>query len=96
MVPQRQTEFSKILKDLMDKSGKTRYRLARCSGVDEAYIFRLESGERRNPTRDIVVKLGLGLMHDSSSVTVDDVNELLLSAEHSPLRGRGEQLPPLC
>ena len=60
MVPHRQTEFSKILKDLMDKSGKTRYRLARSSGVDEAYIFRLESGERRNPTRDLVVKLGMG------------------------------------
>ena len=96
MVPHRQTEFSKILKDLMDKSEKTRYRLARSSGVDEAYIFRLESGERRNPTRDLVVKLGMGLMHNSSAVSVDDVNELLLAAEYSPLRGRGEQLPPLC
>ena len=96
MASHRQTEFSKILKDLMDKSGKTRYRLAQCSGVDEAYIFRLENGERRNPTRDIVMKLGLGLMHDSSSVTIYDVNELLIGAEYSPLRGRGEQLPPLC
>ena len=44
--------------------------------MDEAYIFRLEKGEKRGPTRDLVIKLGLRLMQ-GSSVTIDDVNELL-------------------
>ena len=80
-----------MLEHLIEKSGISRYRLSRCSQVDEAYIFRLEKGEKRNPTRDLVIKLGLGLMQGSSSVTIDDVNELLLAAGHAPLRGRGEQ-----
>ena len=88
------TDFSRTLERLIEKSGNSRYRLSRCSQVDEAYIFRLEKGEKHNPSRDLVLKLGLGLMQGSSSVTIDDVNELLLATEHAPLRGRGEQ-PPL-
>ena len=84
------TEFSVLLRSLRDRSGKSRYRLAQFSGVNEGYLLRLETGERRKPTRDTVVKLGLALVADSSSVTLHDVNELLLSAEHAPLLGRGE------
>ena len=42
----RNTEFSGTLKRLRSKSGKSRYRLAQFSGLDEAYLLRLESGER--------------------------------------------------
>lgn len=94
MVSHDLTEFSKTLKSLMEKCGKTRYRLAQCSEVDEAYISRLVKGDKRSPSRDIVLKLALGLMQGPSSVTIDDVDELLLSAGHAPLRGRGEK-PPL-
>ncbi len=85
--------FSVNLKRLRQYSEKSRYRLAQFSGINEAYILRLEGGERRNPTRDTVIKLGLALVADSSSVTLDDVNELLLSASHAPLLGRGESVP---
>ena len=87
------TEFSRRLERLIEKSQISRYRLAKFSQVDEAYIFRLENGQKHHPSRDLVLKLGLGLMKGSTSVTIDDVNELLLAAEHAPLRGRGEQLP---
>jgi DNA-binding XRE family transcriptional regulator len=86
----RQTEFSVLLKRTRDKAGKSRYSLAQFSGVDEAYILRLESGERQNPSRDVVVKLGLALVFDSRAVTLDDVNSLLLAATYAPLLGRGE------
>ena len=86
----RQTEFSVLLKRTRDNAGKSRYSLAQFSGVDEAYILRLESGERQNPSRDVVVKLGLALVSDSRSVTLDDVNSLLLAATYAPLLGRGE------
>ena len=89
------TEFSATLKSLRFKSGKSRYRLAQYTGLSEAYLSRLESGERQNPTRDVVMKLGLALVADTSSVTMEDVNELLLSAGYAPLRGRGESLPAL-
>lgn len=93
MTSTMQTEFSRVLKRLLDKSGKTQYQLAKDSEVDEAYVFRLVNGERRKPSRDMVIKLGMGLMRGAYSLDINDVNALLMSAEYMPLRGRGERLP---
>ena len=87
------TEFSRTLKRLRSKSEKSRYKLAQYSGLDEAYVLRLESGERQNPSRDTVMKLGLALVADSDTVSIHDVNELLLAGGFAPLRGRGESAP---
>lgn len=84
------TEFSAALEKLRRNAGKSRYSLAQFSGIDEAYILRLESGERQNPTRDVVLKLGLALVANSPSVTLHDVNGLLLAARYAPLLSRGE------
>ena len=86
----RPTEFSNLLKKTREDAGKSRYSLAKFSGVDEAYILRLESGERQNPSRDVVVKLGLALVANSQLVTLHDVNGLLLAANYAPLRSRAE------
>ena len=82
--------FSVLLRELRERAGKSRYMLAKFSGVNEAYLLRLETGERHRPTRDTVVKLALALVSASPSVGLDDVNELLLAAQHAPLLGRGE------
>jgi transcriptional regulator with XRE-family HTH domain len=82
--------FAQALKQLRDKSGKSRYRLAQYSGISEAYILRLERGERANPSRDVVLMLGLALVENSDSVSVWDIDELLLSAGYAPFRRRGE------
>ena len=93
MATSRNTEFSGALKNLRSKSGKSRYKLAKYSGLDEAYLLRLESGERQNPSRDTVMKIGLALVADSTAVSIHDVNELLLAGGYAPLRGRGETFP---
>ena len=49
MLVNRNTEFSGTLRRLRSKSGKSKYRLAQYTGLDEAYIGRLESGERQKP-----------------------------------------------
>ena len=90
MAAVRRTEFSLVLRRLRERSNKSRYRLAQFTGVNEAYLLRLETGERQNPSRDVVLKLGLALVADSSLVTLNDVNELLLSAGYAPLLSRGE------
>ena len=82
--------FGQTLKRLRTKSGKSRYRLNQYSGLDEAYILRLESGERQNPSRDSVMKLGLALVATSEAMSIQGVNELLLAAGYAPLRSRGE------
>jgi len=87
------TEFSLMLRKLRERSQKSRYKLAQFTGANEAYLHRLETGERQNPSREMVMKLALALVADSSSVTLVDVNELLLSAGYAPLLSRGESIP---
>jgi transcriptional regulator with XRE-family HTH domain len=82
--------FAETLKKLRTKAGKSRYRLAQYSGINEAYTLRLERGERANPSRDVVLMLGLALVESSDSVGIWDIDELLLSAGYAPLRRRGE------
>lgn len=82
--------FGETLKNLRSKSGKSRYRLAQYSGLDEAYVLRLESGQRQNPSRDTVMKLCLALVSSSDVVNLRDVNALLLAGGYAPLRSRGE------
>ena len=89
MLSNRNTGFSRTLRKLRSKSGKSKYKLARYSGLDEAYVSRLESGKRQNPSMDTVMKLSLALVADSTTVSIDDVNELLVAGGYAPLRGSG-------
>ena len=81
--------FAETLKKLRSQAGKSRYRLAQYSGINEPYILRLERGERTNPSRDVVLMLGFALVANSDGVTIWDIDKLLLSAGYAPLRRRG-------
>lgn len=89
-IQEKETEFSISLKRLRRKAGKSRYKLAQWTGLSEAYLLRLENGERANPSRDVVVLLALALVSDAKAVDVYDVEEFMLSAGYAPLRKRGE------
>ncbi len=80
--------FADALRTLRLKSGKSKYRLAQYSGIDQAYIHRLETGERSHPSREVVLMLGFALVENSRSVDIEDIEELLLAAGYAPLRRR--------
>ena len=82
--------FGGTLTDLRLKSGRSRYRLAQYCGLSEPYLLRLESGERCNPSRDVVLMLGLALLKGSEALDIWDVDVLLLSAGYAELRKRGD------
>lgn len=64
--------------------------MAQHSGLDQSYLFRLESGGRENPSRDMVIKIALALVSGTTAVSIQDVDELLLAGDHAPLRVRGK------
>jgi len=82
--------FAETLKQLRKKAGKSRYKLAQWSGLSEAYLLRLETGERANPSRDVVLMLALALTANSDKLDLFDLEELLWSAGYAPLRRRGD------
>ena len=85
--------FADTFEKFRIRAGKSRYRLAKYSGVNQAYIHRLARGDRANPSRDIVLMLGFALVEGSDLVTIWDIDELLMSAEYAPLRRRGDTQP---
>ena len=86
--------FSEVFRMLRQRAQKSRYRVAQYSGIDQSYILRLETGEKANPSRDVVLMLALALVHDSDSVGIHDVEELLMAAGYVPFRRRGKPLHP--
>ena len=92
-IKQSNMSFGETLKCLRLRSGRSRYRLAQYCGISEPYILRLESGERANPSRDVVLMLGLALQKGSEDMDIWDVDVLLLSAGYAPLRRRGDTAP---
>ena len=80
--------FGETLTKLRLKSGRSRYRLAQYCGITETYILRLESGERSNPSRNVVLMLGLALIKGSEALDIWDIDVLLLSAGYAELRKR--------
>ncbi len=83
------SNFGKALQTLRKKTGKSRYNLARFSGISEAYILRLETGERSNPSRDVVLMIALSLVQTSNQLEFWDIENLLLAADYAPLHRRG-------
>lgn len=73
--------FSKVLKD----AHITCYQLHAYTNIDQAYLSRLRSGERGNPSPEIIMKISLGLVHFSEKVKMSDIEELFESVGRSLL-----------
>lgn len=79
-----QTEFQRRLRKLIEKSGLSIYRLAKSALVDETYVRRLVSGERRKPRERVVVNLALALIECSAKISSRDAERLIRAAGYEP------------
>ena len=77
--------FDKALHRLRTKAKLTRYRLAMEANVDPGHVGRLERGERRHPSRELVLRLGQALLDNSGDISLEDVDWLLKAAGYGPL-----------
>ena len=77
--------FEKKLRSLTKKAKISAYRLATDACVDGAYVMRLLKGERRRPSRYIVLKLGQALLDNSGDISLTDINGLLKEMNYGPL-----------
>ena len=78
-------EFSVVFSRLLEKTGVSCYRISQFAHLDEAYLSRLRSGEKKNPGPETVVKIALAMAHFSPKVDLYDVEVLLNSVGRSIL-----------
>lgn len=77
-------DFGARLKVLRTRAQKSRYKLAKFAGLDQAFLRRLETGER-GPSRKTALKLGIALGHGSDAITLADIDDLLFDGGFAPL-----------
>ena len=78
-------DFAEAFKKALTKCGVTCYEISKYCHLDEAYLSRLKSGERSNPSVESIIKIALALAHSSQKFSISDAEALLNSAGRSLL-----------
>ena len=86
-------KFAQALIKFRTKAKMKPYALALDSSVDPTYLARLERGEKVNPGRHLVLRLGQALLDNSGDISLADVDKLLKSAGYGPLPRNRTKLP---
>jgi hypothetical protein len=72
---ERGETLAEVLTRLKEKSGKSQAEISRGCWLDESYLSRLFSGEKANPSRDVIILVvGYGMR-----LAVEDTDEALLA-----------------
>ena len=75
------------LKRLRAEYGLSYQQLSERSSVDVAYLHRIETGKAHRPSRDILIRIALGL-----GLEVETADSLVRCAGHVPLLPRVESV----
>jgi hypothetical protein len=78
-----QNNFTEAFLKLITKSGVTPYQIHQFTHLDQAYLSRLKSGEKNNPSPETIVKIGLAICHFNDKIKLSDIEVLLNSTGRS-------------
>jgi transcriptional regulator with XRE-family HTH domain len=57
------SDFSLAFSRLLEKTGITIYQISQYTHLDQAYLHRLKTGERKNPSPATIIKISLAFAH---------------------------------
>jgi transcriptional regulator with XRE-family HTH domain len=75
--------FAKAFSGLLNKSGVSSYKISHYTHLDQAYLSRLLSGEKKNPSIETIFKICLALANYNSELSIDDFEKLIKTSGHS-------------
>jgi len=73
------SQFSEVFSRLLEKAGVSCYEISRQTHLDQAYLSRLKSGEKDNPSVETVMKISLALYRYGNKLTLYDIEKLFNS-----------------
>lgn len=62
------------------RDGRSLNQIAQSALIDVGYLWRLRMGQKRHPSRDVLIRLGLALRLEP-----EELDELLVAADHAPI-----------
>ncbi len=76
-------DFSEVFSTLLAKAGISCYQISQYSHLDQAYLSRLKSGQKGNPSTETIIKISLALTHYSPKIELHDIQRLFKSVGRS-------------
>jgi transcriptional regulator with XRE-family HTH domain len=73
------SDFSQVFSELLEETGITVYQLSQYTHLDQAYLHRLKTGERKNPSPTTVIKINLAFAHLSTEFGIRQAERLFKS-----------------
>jgi transcriptional regulator with XRE-family HTH domain len=83
------TSLQEWLRRLRAEYGLSYQQLSERSCVDVAYLHRIETGKAHRPSRDILIRIALGL-----GLEIETADSLVRAGGHVPLLPAGDRAPP--
>ena len=74
-----QSQFTKVFSGILEKYDISCYKLSQYADLDQAYLSRLRNGLKGNPSPEVVIRIGLALVHCNRSIGLSDI-EMLFNA----------------
>ncbi|MCJ7655323.1 MAG: helix-turn-helix transcriptional regulator [Dehalococcoidia bacterium] len=72
-------DFSPVFFRLLEETEITIYQISQYTHLDQAYLHRLKTGERRNPSPATVIKITLAFAHLSAEFGIRQAERLFKS-----------------
>ena len=77
--------FAEVFSKLLAESGVTCYQVHQYTRLDQAYLSRLRSGKKKNPSPETIVKISLAICHYAKNIGLFEVEDLFNSVGRSLL-----------
>ncbi|GEM_PF-3014418 len=78
--PEHDAELAGLVSEYLERDGRSLNRIAQGALIDVGYLWRLQHGERINPSRDVLIRLGLALRLEP-----EELDELLVAANYASI-----------
>lgn len=75
--------LAELIESFLERDGRSLNQIAHAALMDVGYLWRLRSGEKRKPSRDVLIRLGLAL-----HLEPEDLDEVLVAADYAPITWR--------
>ena len=73
-------ELAGLIDAYLKRDRRSLNRIAQGALIDVAYLWRLQRGQRTNPSRDVLIRLGLALRLEP-----EELDQLLVAADYAPI-----------
>ena len=80
--------FAEVFDKTLSKLSVTGSQIAKFTKLDEGYVSKLRSGQKKNPSDETVFKISFAIAHYANKISLDDLECIFNTVGHSLFTNR--------